>query len=189
MHLDRRLVITLLGLALIAPPLAADPPPWAPAHGYRNKHQGEHHGHEHAGYHQEGGSSGRFLSGGRCNREELGMVLGGAAGGALGSTVGKGDGKTVAAVAGGVIGMLIGGSIGRSMDEADQHCVGQALEYAGDRQPVRWRDPDSGEYVVTPQRSWRDDGRYCREYTTGYAGREESRVACRNADGEWLAVN
>jgi hypothetical protein len=111
-------------------PAFADPPPWAPAWGarahgkakYKNKHK-YRQARNVALYMTPFG-----LDMGRCNRERLGQVLGGAAGGVLGSTMGKGDGRTVAIIGGTLLGVLIGGS----MDRIDQNCVGQVLEHAPD---------------------------------------------------------
>lgn len=131
---------------------------------------------------------------GRCDHELLGRILGGIAGAAVGAQVGKGDGRTAAVIGGTIIGVLVGGNIGRTMDETDQHCIGQALEHAPDRQTVRWDDPDSGaQYAVTPVRTEPAGGeRYCREYVTEVVidGRAQQAygTACRQPDGSWERV-
>ncbi|MGB5539594.1 MAG: RT0821/Lpp0805 family surface protein [Gammaproteobacteria bacterium] len=177
----------------IASPVLAKPPPWAPAHGYRNKHQDQHdyppilpwHGREYEN---------RFILGGRCDRDTLGALLGGVVGGIAGNQIGKGSGRTAATIAGTVIGILVGRSIGRSMNASDQQCIGQTLEHAPDRTPVRWRNPDNGtDYQVTPQNTYRaPDGRYCREYSTraSIGGRLEQVYgrACRQQDGSWVPL-
>lgn len=161
-------------------PAAADPPPWAPAHGWRAK-KGHH-------------ASTRIPFGidlGRCNRDAIGTLLGGAAGAAAGSTIGKGDGRLVAIAGGAILGALVGGSVGRAMDRADQHCVGQVLEWGETGRWVRWRHPDDGaEYQVMPRAPYSaGPGRYCREYTTrasiGGRPQEVYGVACRQPDGAW----
>ncbi|MDH3900575.1 MAG: glycine zipper 2TM domain-containing protein, partial [Gammaproteobacteria bacterium] len=120
--------ITLLSmfLLLLAVPALAKPPPWAPAHGYRYKHQEDYHYRpvlpwHGRGYHNE------FIRDGRCDRERLGAVLGGIVGGLAGSQIGSGSGRTAATIAGTVIGILVGRSIGRHMDNNDQQCTGQVL--------------------------------------------------------------
>ncbi len=166
------------------------PPPWAPAHGYRAKYR-----------YMQGGQVREAApqdlvrvpdSGvGSCNRETLGMVLGGGLGAAAGTQIGSGSGKIAATIAGTIIGALIGGSAGRSMDRIDQNCVGQALEQAPDGRAVAWRNPDQGgQYQVTPTRTYQtSSGQYCREYQTTItiAGRAENAygTACRQADGSW----
>ena len=189
------LILTMAGMAL------ATPPPWAPAHGYRSKHQQYDHDDEDddeynggnnfylpwltRGYHSD------YVTGGRCNRDKLGAVLGGVIGGVAGSQIGDGKGKTVATVAGAVIGILVGQSIGRHMDETDQNCTGQTLEYAPDNAPVSWNDTDNGStYTVTPVRTYQaSENRYCREYQTdAIIGGKKQQVygtACRQPDGSW----
>lgn len=184
---------TLLVFGAIEPALA-EPPPWAPAHGWRAKEDG--HGREYykpgkdnkgkykkgkykKGKYKKGKRRGGYdepdlvyappidFSRGRCQQEVLGALLGGAAGAAVGSQIGKGDGKTVAIIGGTIVGLIVGGSIGRSMDQIDQNCVGQALEHAGDGETIYWnpRNEDT-RYKVTPVKTYQvQDGRYCREYT------------------------
>ena len=172
-------------------PAMADPPPWAPAHGWRAKHGQERY------YYDRDARDYRVPYGidlGRCNRDVLGAVLGGVAGGAIGAAVGKGDNRTVAIVGGTILGVLIGGVIGRSMDNVDQNCVGQTLEHARDGQEVHWRAPNGYDYEVVPRRTFTaNNGQYCREYTTtavvnGRAQRVYG-TACRNEDGSWRLVS
>ena len=161
------------------------PPPWAPAHGYRKKRRGTYYMYD-APY----GIYDRT-----CWRDDLGQALGAVAGGVAGYQVGKGHGKTAAVIGGTIIGALIGGHIGRSMDDVDQHCVGQALEHAPPNQPITWQNPQyGGQYQVTPQQPYQDQqGRYCREYqTTATVGGQPQQVygkACRQPDGSWQVVN
>ncbi len=165
----------------------ADPPPWAPAHGWRAKHK---HKQNQVYYVAPPFDIGL----GRCNRETLGAILGGVAGGAIGASVAKGDNRPVAIVGGAILGVIIGGAIGRSMDNVDQNCIGQALEHAEDGQEVRWRSPNGYDYSVVPQRTYTDaGGGYCREYTTTAVinGRAERvyGTACRAPDGSWRLVS
>lgn len=165
------------------------PPPWAPAHGYRRK-RGR----------GPAESPGAFvvphsIEVGRCNRGTLGAVLGGVAGGVLGSKVGDGAGKDAAVVAGTVLGAVVGGRIGRWMDEIDQACAAQTLEYSGTEKGVEWVNPDNGTvYEVTPTETYQtDSGRYCREYRAtadvGGTVQEVYGTACRQPDGTWQLVN
>lgn len=169
---------------------AGGPPPWAPAHGYRS-----HNG----GYY--GGSSGIAyaapygISGGHCNRKEVGILIGAIGGGLIGSKVaGKGD-KTLGIIGGAILGAVIGGKIGNSMDKADQNCVGQTLEHAPDSQNVQWTNPDNGaSYEVTPVRTYQDQNqRYCREYQTisTVDGRRQETygTACRDDGGSWQLMS
>lgn len=162
------------------------PPPWAPAHGYRRKHHG-------SGYYVLRGTYATpyGIDHGTCQRDKIGMVIGGVAGAALGSQFGKGDGKLAATILGTVAGVVIGGSVGRSLDRADETCMGQALEHAPTGRRVAWTNPDTGaRYDITPTQTFQqEDGRYCREYTADalVGGRTQTvtGVACRQADGSW----
>ena len=103
----------------MAAPVAADPPSWAPAHGWRAKQHNKHkqkykRRYDDDYYVQSTVPYGLDL--GRCNRDVLGAVLGGAAGAAVGSTVDKHDGRSAAIVGGAIIGVLVGGAIGRYME-------------------------------------------------------------------------
>lgn len=165
---------------------AGGPPPWAPAHGYRAQHQ-------HAA--AEPYRAPFDLDLGRCNRQLLGGILGGAAGAGIGTQIGKGDGRTVAIIGGTVIGILVGGSIGRMMDEVDQTCVGQALEHAPDGREIVWQDPQSdARYQVVPTGTFEEtSGRYCREYTAvatvGGRAQQVYGQACRQPDGSWELIS
>ena len=179
----------LCTLTLAAAPLSAvaDPPPWAPAHGWRAKHKTY-------------GDDLFFLaplsaSFGHCNRDLIGAVLGGVAGGAVGQTIGSGSGRTIATITGAVLGAVLGGTIGRSLDEADRACYGETLEYAPDRSTVAWVNPNTGaSYQVSPQATWQGSGgQYCREYvTTADVGGQAQTVygtACRQPDGSWRLMD
>ena len=185
----------------LTPGLAyADPPPWAPAHGYykngkgkgklKGKNKGKHKVEQHDTY-----LAPFDLNIGTCNRELLGSVLGGAVGGAAGTQIGKGSGKTAAIIGGTIVGYLIGGVIGRYMDQIDQNCIGQSLEHSPDGRSIQWENPnDNGRYKVTPTKTFQtSSGGYCREYTTTsvIGGKSQSLygTACRQADGSWKLVN
>jgi len=182
-------------VAVSAAPVAADPPPWAPAYGWRAKHHYKnkyYRGYERDDYAKYRAPYGLDL--GHCNRAVLGGVLGGGAGAALGSTVDKHDGRTAAIVGGAIIGVLVGGAIGQYMDSVDQNCIGQTLEHVPDGQTIVWQNPNvGGSYQVTPAQTYqRADGRYCREYVTEVliGGRREQAygTACRQPDGSWQVV-
>jgi surface antigen len=182
-------VVLLFGASLIpAAPSRADPPPWAPAHGWRAKHQHyEDEDEPRRVYVRPYGLSERT-----CHRDLIGAAIGGAAGGLAGSRVGHGNGRTAATVGGVVIGALFGGLIGQAMDEVDQACVSQVLEHVPDREAINWRGRDAG-YEVVPTRTFQTAGRYCREYQTRaeIGGRLQTvyGTACRQPDGDWQIVN
>jgi surface antigen len=197
LRLITTLMVGAIALPTISPDVMAEPPPWAPAHGYRAKkygHKHYHHGERH--HHDDYDEFTRDLGilHGTCNREVIGAVLGGVVGGVVGSRVGEGDERKLVIVAGTVLGVLIGRHIGRSMDEADQQCTGQALEHAEDRRPIRWRNERTGtHFTVVPINSYEAGGRYCRDFVTEaiVSGQpEEVRgTACRTTEGQWQSVN
>ncbi len=182
----------------------ADPPPWAPAHGWRAKQDKQkkredvhvdHHSDRPARYrqpvivqHGQSATCDRTLLTG--NKTLLAQVLGGAGGAVAGAQFGQGTGKLAATAGGALLGVLIGTEVGRSLDAADAACVQESLEFADIGQPVAWRNPDAGaQYSVVPTRTYQASGTYCREYTTlariGDRSREASGTACRQPDGTW----
>jgi len=162
---------------------AGGPPPWAPAHGYRRNE-----------YRDYGLAAPPVDLGiGRCNREVIGKLLGGAAGAAGGSQIGDGRGRLAAIVAGTIVGFVVGGEVGRTMDRADALCMDQALEYAPDGETITWNS-DRQHYAVRPEGSFQtSQGRYCREYqassTVGNNVVQTYGTACRQPDGSWQIVN
>ncbi len=172
--------------AVWSAPASAEPPPWAPAWGYRAKHKGKNKNRVQQAYVPP-----YEIGLGRCNRDLIGGLLGGAAGGLLGSQIGKGKGQLAAVAAGALLGFLVGNNIGRSMDAADQNCLTQSLEHAEDGQKIVWNNPDNGaRYQITPTKTTQvAEGRYCREYTSTatIGGKTETTYgrACRQPDGAW----
>jgi surface antigen len=184
--LNRALLVLLIALPCIA---LATPPDWAPAHGWRKKHDPYY-----AGYSGRDWDSDYGVRSGSCDRSQVGQVVGGVvggvAGGAIGAEVAKGSSqRNVAIVVGTVIGAAIGSEIGRRMDQADRSCVGHALELGEPGRSVKWTNPDTRvSYQLTPlDAEPRDDG--CRRFRLtahGAFGLSEGRtVACPDASGVW----
>ncbi|HKT84544.1 MAG TPA: glycine zipper 2TM domain-containing protein [Novosphingobium sp.] len=119
------LALSAAALALPAFPAAADPPPWAPAHGYRAKER--HRIYDRHGYYVEPrrmtyrdrvwrGRDGRYY----CRRDNgtTGLIIGAGVGALAGREIaGNGD-RTLGAILGGVA----GGLLGRSIDRGDLRC-------------------------------------------------------------------
>ncbi len=200
-NLRRRLVAGLALLAAVAvalpAPVQADPPPWAPAWGYRAKHgkkdKKKKQGSETVVVEQPAPFQIPYgIDLGRCNRTEIGAALGAATGAVVGSQVVDDDDKALGIIGGLIVGGVVGGLIGKAMDNADEACMGHALEYAADGAPVHWRDPNGYDYNVVPQATYQAGGRYCRNYTTTVVinGAPESLAgtACRRPDGNWDIV-
>jgi surface antigen len=169
----------------LAVPAAAEPPPWAPAHGWRKKNDPYYTGYTGKKWDRDFG----VLSG-RCNSDAIGAVLGGAVGGVIGSRVGEGRDRPVAIVLGTVLGAVIGAKIGRDLDDRDRACMGHALELAGERKTVAWTNSATGlTYRLTPTRNFQRGGEPCREFTTVVSAREKKErlkgVACRRGEGDW----
>lgn len=188
-------LFTVLFVASVTYSVAvADPPPWAPAHGYYKKHKHKpkkHKGPQGVDIYAEIPPGG-YIKGGRCRREAIGKAVGAVLGGVVGAKVG--DAEPVAIIAGAIIGYVVGGSIGRAMDQRDRACVGQVLEYTDDHETVQWRNPDTNtQYQVTPTKTYESGGSYCREYTreATIAGKRQTVYgkACRQQDGAWRIVS
>jgi surface antigen len=178
----------LLGSALLLTlpePVLADPPPWAPAHGWRRK-QGE----QYVGYTGSRWDRDYGIIGGRCDSQAIGAAAGAVVGGVIGSRVGEGEYRGVATVIGAVIGSVIGARVAASMDESDRACIGHSLELAGNNTPVNWVNPATRvTYVLTPVGGYKQDGRVCREFTLRASnGRDKDSgraFACQMRDGTW----
>ncbi len=189
----KRVAVAAMILACVvvwSAPVSAEPPPWAPAWGYRAKHKGKSKGKNKHNV-QQAYVPPYDIGLGRCNRDLIGGLLGAAAGGLIGSQIGSGKGQLAAVAAGTLFGFLVGNNVGRSMDAADQTCLTQSLEHAEDGQEIAWDNPDNGaRYQVTPTRTVQTaKNRYCREYTSTatIGGKTETTYgqACRQPDGAW----
>jgi surface antigen len=192
-----RSLVKVLGCTLafvaslsIATSAFAKPPPWAPAHGWRRKHDPHYEGYE--GYTGQHWPRDYGVIRGHCDRAAIGTVLGGVVGGATGAVIGSqttssGTGRAVAIVVGTVLGAVIGHEIGREMDEEDRACVGHGLELAGEGQHVQWVNNATGvSYVLTP--TGRSDVS-CRNFKLQASRDGKSHTttsrACRSRDGSW----
>jgi surface antigen len=172
-------------LILVASVLLADPPPHAPAHGWRAKHDSYYVGYTGTRWPQD-----YEITSGHCNREEVGAVIGGVAGGTIGHEVAKPEDRVVATIIGAAVGALVGAKIGRELDERDQGCIGQSLELAQPGQSVQWHNDQSGvAYVLTPTGSEQIDGRSCRVFklrsTANGKAQTVTRRGCQVAQCQW----
>lgn len=180
----KRLAALAIGLAL-AVPAFGDPPPHAPAHGWRKKNDPYYVGYTGREWPRDYG-----VVEGRCNRKEIGTVLGAAVGGAIGSQIGDGSGRTVAIIVGTVLGAVIGREIGKDMDEGDRGCFGHGLELMKEGQRLRWSNDVTGvAYVLTPLSGVKSGSQLCRNFKlqatrSGKVSNKDGR-ACRRNDGTW----
>src|SRR4051794_13214869 len=160
----------LVVLASIAFPAPADPPSWAPAHGWRKRNDPNYVGYTGKKWEQDYG-----VVDGHCDTDKVGAVLGGV----VGSKVGSPENRPVAIVVGTVLGAVIGAKVGRALDEADRACMGHALELAGEKKTVVWTNANTGvHYELTPTRNLGNAKNPCREFTTQVSrGGTSDRVA------------
>jgi len=178
-------LLALVAVSLVPVPSPAQPPPWAPAHGWRKKNDPNYVGYTGKKWEKDYG-----VIEGRCNTAAVGAVVGGTIGGVVGSRVETQD-RAVAIILGTVIGAVIGAKIGESIDEADRACMGHSLELAGVKKTVVWTNSKTGvTYRLTPTKNFRDGKQPCREFVTELSnakGKKDkvSGVACRRDNGEW----
>ncbi len=177
--------LALMALTLLPIPAPADPPSWAPAHGWRKKNDPNYVGYTGKKWDKDYG-----VIEGHCNTEEIGAVVGGAVGGAIGSKHGNDSNRPVAILVGTVIGAVVGAKIGRSIEDADRACMGHALELAGENQTVVWKNSAGVAYELTPTHNLGDKANPCREFVTKVSsGRNADAVkgvACRQKNGDWV---
>ena len=131
-------------------------------------------------------------------KESVGALSGMVIGGALANDMaGDSKNKSLATVLGAFVGGVIGQNIGAQLDERDRLLAGEAystaLEYNPTDKAAEWRNPDSGNYGrVIPVATYRQNGRYCREFTQGiFIGGEKQTGygrACRQPDGSWEII-
>ncbi|MCA1925040.1 MAG: glycine zipper 2TM domain-containing protein, partial [Thiobacillus sp.] len=176
---------------LAATPAFATPPDHAPAHGYHKQHDRDdgphkHKKHKHDKHHK--GKSGIVyvrdygISSGRCNRDEIGAVIGGVTGVIVGSQVADRDSRVVGMVVGGVLGAVLGHAIGDRMDERDRACMGHALELGKPGVPVVWGH-GGHQYRFIPRGDAHNGCRYATLIVDGKKPREV--LACPAGRGDW----
>lgn len=178
------LVLATFAAALSAPVLA-DPPAHAPAHGWRKKHDPDY-----VGYTGVKWTRDYEIRSGRCNREAVATVLGGAVGGAIAARVAEPENRTIATLIGTAAGALIGNRIGRKLDEADRGCFAHALEIGDSGRVVTWTNGATGvRYEMTPGAEVERDGAACRRFrlVSVVDGRRaaERGIACAAEAGAW----
>jgi opacity protein-like surface antigen len=104
------LAAAALAVALPAAPAAADPPPWAPAHGWRAKNRAHSYGYQDGYYGQSRYDGGNYR---RCSGT-TGTVVGGAVGALAGREIDRRGSRTTGTILGAAAGALLGREVGRS---------------------------------------------------------------------------
>jgi surface antigen len=174
--------------SILALPALADPPPHAPAHGWRKKHDPYY-----VGYTGRQWSDDYGVRSGRCDRDRVGAALGAVAGGAIGAAVSDGDDRLIAILAGATIGAVIGHEIGDRMDDRDRACFGHSLELLEDGRRVEWAGSSRDTiYTLVPYSRFERDGKVCRQFSLVRLvdGRQVKKQgsACRFGDGDWRMI-
>jgi surface antigen len=176
-------LVAALSVALLVPAVA-QPPEHAPAYGYRAKYRSQ------TGYEWELDYG---VHAGTCDRRAVATALGVVTGAVIANQVADSDNRTVATLIGAVTGALIGNRIGRNFDEADEACVGHALELGKTGQPVTWTNEATGvryQVILGADRDRNDAA--CREFhLTAIAGSERYArrgLACEAERGLWQVV-
>lgn len=177
-------VAVIWALTMPVPVTFGDPPPWAPAHGWRAKHDAQY-----LGYTGKKWGRAYGVLDGRCNRQAVGTALGAA----IGSQIGRGEDRAVAIIVGSVLGAAVGANSGRDMDEIDRACLAHTLELAGAERNVAWTNADNGAvFNVVPLGGYSENGRSCREFVTRISARGHDDTirhkACSTGDGVWRIV-
>ena len=174
--------LALLGAWLVAEPVFAKPPPWAPAHGWRKKNDPFYVGYAGRQWPNDYG-----VISGSCNTDAVLTVIGAAAGGVIANRTASGENRAIATVIGAIVGGVVGNAIGDRIDKGDRACVGHALELARVGQRVRWTNPATGlTYTVRPTRDLAD---HCREFEFSARGGSKSGpvtlTGCARQGGAW----
>ncbi|WP_165379512.1 RT0821/Lpp0805 family surface protein [Rickettsiales endosymbiont of Peranema trichophorum] len=134
---------------------------------------------------------------GKLNKKNVGLIAGALGGGLIGSTLGKGSGQMLGIAAGSILGAFLGNHIGSSLDDADtirhNQTAAKALENNKTGMQSTWRNPDTdASGSITPTKTYKEDGRYCREYTQvvqiGAKKEQAYGKACRQPDGVWEII-
>ncbi|MGN7614636.1 RT0821/Lpp0805 family surface protein, partial [Magnetococcales bacterium HHB-1] len=124
------------------------------------------------------------------NKAQSGAGLGALTGALAGSLLGNDKNKEQNALIGAAVGGLVGYLVGNEMDKMDQAQLANTLENTPSQQTRAWTNPDTGnQFYVTPGSAEMIDGKPCRttriEMISNERTREETKRACREADGEW----
>ena len=110
----RKTIFAIAAAALMVPavPAAADPPPWAPAHGKRAKDARQYYSSAH-GVRYWRGDDGRYY----CKRSNgtTGLIVGGAAGALAGRAIDTRGDRATGTIIGAAAGALLGREVQRSV--------------------------------------------------------------------------
>jgi len=171
----------------------SEPPPWAPAHGYRNKHKSKSKHHHHRGhdYYHDDVAEDIGIFDGVCKYEKIATIIGGAAGAVIGSKAVDKEDRVAGILIGTIAGVIVGRTIGKVIDERDKNCAGHALAYLDDGESLRWENPNThARHKITTLSSYVQNGYECKQFITktifsnGHKTSYEN-DACLDDDGVW----
>ena len=179
-------------ICFVSTSVYSEPPPWAPAHGYRNKHK-SHHNHQYRGYdyYHDDVAKDIGIFDGICKYEKIGTIVGGAAGAVIGAKVTDKEDRVAGVVIGTIAGVILGKTIGKVIDERDRNCAGHALAYLDEGESLYWRNPNTNaEHQITTLSSYAQNGYDCKQFvtTTTFSNGHKTSYendACLDYDGVW----
>lgn len=135
---------------------------------------------------------------GSIRRQDVTTAMGAIGGGILGSNVGKGKGRMLGAAVGALAGAATGSWLGANLDNPQDRMyysnnTQSTLETVPIGQAVEWSNPESGSSGYTvPVKTFKREGRYCREYTQVIVVSKKKHkaygTACRQPDGTWEII-
>jgi surface antigen len=175
----KQLTIALLAAILVAPAMA-DPPAFAPAHGYRHKASKASKASKFRGYTGSEWEQDYGVASGHCDAGSVLAAVGAVGGAVVGNRAASPENRAVATLVGAVIGAVIGQQVGAQLDAGDRGCIGQSLEIGQIGRAVTWTNPDTHViHVMTPVS---DLAGGCRRfsYQVGQGSRPATLRACRD---------
>lgn len=185
-------------ITFISTTVYSEPPSWAPAHGYRDKHKSKsphhkksHHNKRGYDHYNDDVAEDIGIFDGVCKYEKIGSIVGAAAGAVIGAKVTDKEDRVAGVLIGTIAGVIVGKTIGKVIDERDRNCAGHALAYLNDGESVRWLNPNTNaQYQVTSLSSYAQDGFDCKQFvtTTTFSNGKKSSFendACLGNDGVW----
>ncbi len=129
---------------------------------------------------------------GRCNRDEIGKLVGIAT--PVATKSGRAAARAVAVVVGTTAGSVIGTQLGgRELDRTERACFGHTMDLARPGSRVAWVGDGGLQFTVTPAQPFQWSGQICRDFhaevATGAGIRAANGKACQVGDGEWQILN
>jgi hypothetical protein len=183
-------ITTLLLCAAFAATALADPPPQAPAHGYRDQDKQARKdakaARKYRGYTGMDWQEDHGVQSGRCNTDTVLAAVGAVGGAVIGNRVASPENRTFATIVGAIVGGVIGNEIGDALDDRDRACMGHSLEVGAIGRTVTWTNPRTR--VLHTLRPVADLPGGCRrfEFLAAATARPATMTACRTPQATWV---